>query len=90
MVQSADSANQPIFPGWQSVYEWPSHVMVFVVEARRILSYYKNYTDEQRPPKSIWHSVKKCEAWIEDHNPFDKDKKGVSEAQLSFDDWETE
>jgi hypothetical protein len=63
--------------------------MVFVSEARRILSYYKNYSDEQRPPRSIWHSSKKCDDWIEKHSPFDKDKK-ADEGMFAFDDWEKE
>jgi hypothetical protein len=63
--------------------------MTFVAEARRILSYHHNLPEEQRPPKSIWHSIKKCEKWIEDHNPYDKDKRGP-ENQISFDDWEQE
>lgn len=62
-----------------------------MAESRRILSYYKNYGDEQRPPKSIWHSVKKCEEWIEDHNPFKKDKENkTNQGSIGFDDWERE
>lgn len=90
MVQSADSANQPIFPFWKSPFEWPSQVMIFVLEARRILGYHAHYGDEQRPPKSIWHSIKKCDQWIKDHNPFEKDKPKGNEAQLEFADWERE
>ena len=39
------------------------------MEARRILSYFENLTEDQRPPKSIWHSRNKCVDWIEAHRP---------------------
>jgi hypothetical protein len=64
--------------------------MVFVVEARRILSYHQHLPDEQRPPKSIWHSLKKCQAWIEEHNPYKDSKDKTPQGQLSLDDWEHE
>jgi hypothetical protein len=76
LVQSADAARQPIFPYWDSVSEWPADVQVFVTEARRILGYLKHYGEEQRPPKSIWHSARKCEAWIKEHDPFKKENSG--------------
>jgi hypothetical protein len=63
--------------------------MMFVAEARRILSYLKHLGEEQRPPKSIWHSPKKCDKWIEDHDPYKKDKQGGGSA-LDIDDWERE
>lgn len=63
--------------------------MIFVTEARRILAYFKNYGDDQRPPKSIWHSVKKCEKWIEEHDPM-KDHKKVKSNKIDISDWERE
>lgn len=39
------------------------------MEARRILSYFEHLTEEQRPPKSLWHSRKKSADWIEAHKP---------------------
>lgn len=79
-----------MFPHWSSPYEWPEAVMIFVTEARRILSYYKNYGDQQRPPRSIWHSQKKCEKWIEDHDPLNKDKQKGELGSISLEDWERE
>lgn len=43
--------------------------MVVVSEARRILSYHEHLTEEQRPPPSLWHSVRKCTEYIDAHRP---------------------
>jgi len=53
-----------------------------VVEARRILSFFEHLTEEQRPPKSIWHSAKKCARYIEDHAPG---KEGGGSSAMYFD-----
>jgi hypothetical protein len=72
------------------VWEWPTSVSIFVAEARRILSYLKNYGEDQKPPKSIWHSPKKCDKWIKDHDPFKKDGKGGSNTMMDILDSERE
>lgn len=79
-----------MFPGLGSTYEWPSDVQMFVTEARRILSYYQHLGEQQRPPKSIWHSTKKCEKWIKDHDPFKKDGDKSGGSALDINDWERE
>ena len=90
MVQSADLARQPVFPYWHSVWEWPTSVHTFVGEARRILGYLKHYGEEQRPPKSIWHSPKKCHEWIETHDPFKKENQGGRGTSIDILDSERE
>jgi hypothetical protein len=69
MVAAADASNQPLFSKWVSPTDWPYTLAYVVGEARRILSYHSNLTEEQRPPKSIWHSRKKCADWIDEHMP---------------------
>lgn len=84
MVASADRSNQPIFPMWDTPYNWPWPITILVSEARRIISYFE-IPEKMRPPKSIWHSPDKCHKWIEDQ--YDPDKKGKS-GELTFDDYE--
>lgn len=50
-----------------------------VAEARRILGYLTHLTDEMRPPKSIWHSVKQCNEWIDSHRPGSSSNSGMFE-----------
>ena len=69
LVQVADETNQPIFPEYRSPSEWPWPLFLAVSESRRILSYFTELGKDQRPPKGIWHSVYKCNKWIEDHMP---------------------
>ena len=69
LVAAADKSGQPIFSKWSSPSDWPADVSYCVMEARRILSYFENLQEEQRPPKAIWHSRLKCAEWIEDHQP---------------------
>ena len=61
--------------------------MYCVMEARRILSYYENLTEEQRPPKAIWHSRKKCSRWIDEHGPG---QSGGGGGSLMFSEREVE
>jgi hypothetical protein len=42
-----------------------------------------------QPPKSIWHSVKKCNDWIEAHMPG-KDKKSSGGGFIDIEEWERE
>jgi hypothetical protein len=58
-----------------------------VAEARRIISMLK-IPDDMRPPKSIWHSSKKCEQWVKNHKPGAKDQ-GKS-GMIDIEDWERE
>lgn len=69
MVAAADHSHQPLFSRWHSPTDWPWVISAVVGEARRILSYHQHLTEEQRPPKSIWHSRKQCAAWIDEHMP---------------------
>lgn len=85
MVSAADHTNQPIFSEWVSPADWPWPIMVMVDEARRILSYFEHLPKSQQPPKSLWHSVYKCNKWIEEHSPLN-DKPGGGMIQLSEDD----
>lgn len=48
------------------------------MEARRILSFFENLGEDQRPPPAIWHSRKKCTAWIEEHRPGESGGGGTS------------
>lgn len=60
-----------------------------VSETRRILSYLKNLTEDQQPPKSIWHSQKKCADFIE--RAMKVNTKGTGASQfLEFADKELE
>lgn len=63
------------------------NVFTLVAEARRINSYHKLPKDAM-PPKSIWHSYKKCNKWIEDHQTGGKEQ-GQS-GMLDIEDWEQE
>jgi hypothetical protein len=56
-------------------------------EARRIISYHANLTEDQRPPQSIWHSQRKSAAWIEAHRPGGSSE---SKGSLYFSDNEIE
>lgn len=56
------------------------------MEARRILSYFQ-LGEDKRPPKSIWHSPKKCMAWIEAR--FKDGDKGNT-GKIDINDWERE
>lgn len=64
--------------------------MVFVTEARRIIGYLKHLPEEQRPPRSIWHSSKKCQKWIEDHNPYKKDNERGASNMIPLHDLDVE
>lgn len=69
LVAAADKSNQPIFSKYRSPTDWPWDVGYVVGEARRVLSYFEHLPEEQRPPRSIWHSRKQCAEWIEEHQP---------------------
>lgn len=59
-----------------------------MAEARRILSYFE-LPKKAQPPKSIWHSVKKCTDFVEKNlNPGDK--KNSDGGYLEFSDKEIE
>lgn len=68
-MAAADHSGQPIFSKWRSPTDWPWDITFVVGEARRILSYFQNLPESQRPPKSIWHSRAKCADWIDEHQP---------------------
>lgn len=87
MVAMADHSNQPIFPQYCSPTEWPWPLTYMVGEARRIISYHEHLSEEQRPPKMIWHSRRKCAAWIEDHKPG---ANGGDSSSLYFNESEVE
>jgi len=59
---------------------------VVVREARRIISYLENLSEEMLPPHSIWHSARKCAQWIKDHQPG----KNTGTGMLEFSDREVE
>lgn len=73
MVDMADTSHQSIFPEFASPTQWPWTLGILVSESRRIISYHRELPDKDRPPKSIWHSYKKCAEWIE--NRMNPDKK---------------
>lgn len=53
-----------------------------VSEARRILQYYE-LPKQQQPPPAIWHSVHKCNKWIEEHMPGQDSSNGMIELDES-------
>jgi hypothetical protein len=63
---------------------------VVVDEARRIIFMMENVTDEEMPPKSIWHSPKKCVQWVKDRRDDRTSKKDGSGGFLEFKETEVE
>lgn len=72
------------------MYEWPSAVVTFVTEARRILSYITQLPEDQQPPKAYWHSPKKCSQWIKDHAANADGRNRSKSNMLDLDDLEVE
>lgn len=50
----------------------------------------ENVTDEEMPPKSIWHSPKKCVQWVKDRRDDRTSKKDGSGGFLEFKETEVE
>lgn len=75
-----------MFEEWISPSSWPWPLSIMVDEARRIISYFENLPKDQQPPKSIWHSVIKCNKFIEDNSPFKNNRPGGGMIQLDEDD----
>lgn len=83
---TADRSGQPIFSKWRSPSDWPWPITYCVGEARRIISYWENLPDDQRPPKRLWHSRDKCALYIEEHRADGSSGSG----KLTFGDHEIE
>lgn len=54
----------------------PWDLAYVVAEARRCISYIQNLPGDMQPPRSLWHSRRKCAEWIENHQPGKESDSG--------------
>lgn len=63
-----------------------------VAEARRIIFMTNNVSEDEMPPKSLWHSPRKCVEWIKARRDekYPKDGRKSSGGFLEFKENEVE
>lgn len=48
------------------MYDVPWTIILAIEQAKKVLSWYENLSEEKRPPKEIWKNDRKLKKWFDD------------------------